>query len=235
MKIADFFKTFADTYKKTVEVEEKLLMEKLREHIDSLKVSVSMSESLNEKELLELAQKYVNFIEDTSEPRVRVWGTPEYPSEPHVQVSPEYSSKSRVRFLRPDENTSEPRVRVWGTPEYPSEPHVQVSPEYSSKSRVRFSRPGENTSEPRVRVWGTPEYPSEPHVQVSPEYSSKPRVRFLRPGENTSEPRVRVWGTPEYPSEPHVQVSPEENSSSYSQDWEVYVPIKICNKRKKVL
>ena len=62
MKIADFFKTFADTYKKTVEVEEKLLMEKLREHIDSLKVSVSMSESLNEKELLELAQKYVNFI-----------------------------------------------------------------------------------------------------------------------------------------------------------------------------
>ncbi|HHY2118667.1 TPA: hypothetical protein ACV20N_002509 [Acinetobacter baumannii] len=64
MNITNFFRKFADTYKETYEREEKLLMEKQREQINSLKISVSMSENLNEKDLLELAHKYVTFVED---------------------------------------------------------------------------------------------------------------------------------------------------------------------------
>ena len=51
MNISNFFKKFVDTYKETYEREEKLLMEKQRKYIDSLKVSVSMGKELDAGEL----------------------------------------------------------------------------------------------------------------------------------------------------------------------------------------
>ena len=51
MNISNFFKKFVDTYKETYEREEKLLMEKQRKYIDSLKVSVSMGKELDDGEL----------------------------------------------------------------------------------------------------------------------------------------------------------------------------------------
>lgn len=51
MNISNFFKKFVDIYKETYEREEKLLMEKQRKHIDSLKVSVSMGKELDASEL----------------------------------------------------------------------------------------------------------------------------------------------------------------------------------------
>ena len=54
MKISNFFKKFVDTYKETYEAEEKILMKRQRDRIDSLKISASMSKELDADELRNL-------------------------------------------------------------------------------------------------------------------------------------------------------------------------------------
>ena len=51
MKISNFFKKFVDTYKETYEAEEKILMKRQRDRIDSLKISAAMSKELDADEL----------------------------------------------------------------------------------------------------------------------------------------------------------------------------------------
>ena len=51
MKISNFLKKFVDTYKETYEREEKILMKRQREYIDSLKISAAMSKELDADEL----------------------------------------------------------------------------------------------------------------------------------------------------------------------------------------
>lgn len=79
MAIKAFFKKFVDTYNETYEIEKKLLMEKQHEQIDSFKVSVSMGQNLDEKEILKMAQRYVSFISNKDKrPKIYIFfrGTP---------------------------------------------------------------------------------------------------------------------------------------------------------------
>ncbi|RKG40363.1 hypothetical protein [Acinetobacter rongchengensis] len=62
MTMKAFFENFLATYKATYEIEKKLLIEKQDEQIDSLKVSVSMGQNIDEKKLLEIVKRYVSAV-----------------------------------------------------------------------------------------------------------------------------------------------------------------------------
>ena len=71
MDMKVFYKKFIDTYKATYEVEKKLLTKKQSEQINSLKISVSMGQDLDEKKLLAIVKKYVSV--KNQEKRVRTY------------------------------------------------------------------------------------------------------------------------------------------------------------------
>lgn len=125
MKITDFLKKFADTYKETYEAEEKMLMKKQREHIDSLKISVGMSEELDENELLELAHRYVIFMEEPAQ-HFQTWNVINSPSNISIQNisvlgTPVYANNTSVNHFKAlatsvsEEDIPIQLVTTWGS------------------------------------------------------------------------------------------------------------------------